>query len=682
MMIDPGHLKTATSIGVAPIIHWRTPNGIYKNASSADKTVVLSLEAEGALSPTTHGGITRVEIAVSVNGSLVKTYKLSGRTWGTPNYYPATGRMPYAQNGKPSPFFAFHQVLDLVPLASGTITIVPTAITASGETAVGETLTIYSDLDGTDRRPSNKVVYVASTGSDSTGNGTQGNPYKTLQVAINNAVKNPGGGNFLVDRDAGGAEIRALDGVVGFSAGYTASDWYTSGAWRLTIKAVGTDKTMRRANTAAPDQFTVPNDYIGGAGNGSATVNAHLVFEDFVGVGPGFSAPARTGVTYTIQDFNCEIHSSHYVPGSALPHVNYAREEGSLINFEGNGIGRRWTWGLYCHDVSKGPSGHHSLHDCKIDRSTAVSVLVLDNESPNPIHTVIQYSGKAYEPGKVDGFLNFTDGANLSFAVAGTDLLSVLTPDTSNAANIAAHASGIVGNTYWGVKIENPPDGVAAGTYQLLGVGFAGPYPYLLLYVPGATAPGIGGLATTKLVTARLATGVAYTEAVHTDYHQIVSNLTGAMFAHHRGFNNGGTRTWVGDGKTFVRCCWKNLSDGSTYSIDPLTWSFVNATLTDCWFYNMSLGSGAQNWTGAVSTRLNLVDCALGHVSDFPANGTSFVRSNHFITSPAYGALATLGSWFEIEPTQYGGSDQKPLDTWIGNKPSRLQAYPKEAGWA
>ena len=54
----------------------------------------------------------------------------------------------------------------------------------------------------------------------------------------------------------------------------------------------------------------------------------------------------------------------------------------------------------------------------------------------------------------------------------------------------------------------------------------------------------------------------------------------------------------------------------------------------------------------------------------------TWYQENHTVLT---GAAPMVVPYPQVSPLHHGPFP--PMDSWIGNKPSRLQAYPKEAGW-
>ena len=638
MITDPSLMNQATNMGVDPVIHWRTPDGMYRSDTSLDKTLSVDVEAECNVDPTGQGGINRVEFSVVVNSDPPVVYTQTGRSIRWPNYSTAPSRQPWGPTNAPAPFWGFGIVLDLSTLDGGTIEVTATAYSESEESASTSVLTIYNDTDGVDRRPSSKEIYVSSVSGSPTGAGTIGDPVSTIHKAIGLAVANPAG-SAEADRDAGGAVIYVIDDTPSFGGAYGAPSWHTSGAWRLTIKAIGSEKTIQRTTLGT---FTEPDDSILGAGFGGAG-NANLQFEDFEFVGPGPSLYAGTTVA-TLTDMNCSAHSSYWVPGSTKPHVNYVIGNGRPLEFA-TGSGNRYSWGLDHYAFSIGMADMTSIYDFKLSFILGVALQAQTNETLSPCYTVGTIDNLKYSPGDVDGFVFLTTGTHANVLDLGSGVMAIQAID-GTLADFAAHASGIVSSTYWGVIVTGATSGANNGCFPVLGVGHDGSgYPYLLLYNTSVVTE-LGG-ASMALMTGRLSDSARYVDIVHTDLLQISGDLDGGMFAHIRAQDCWDCRSWVGIGNTLNRCVFKNLTDGGD---DTNQFDWATGDATNCLFMNLSIFGSVINFnpTGDYSGSC-FVD-SVWAAANLPETGT-FIRNNHFTSGTPQGIAATGGSWYLGDPS-------------------------------
>src|SRR5262245_58743693 len=131
-------------------------------------------------------------------------------------------------------------------------------------------------------------VYVAATsGSDGGGNGSSGNPYKTVQHVLNNVAKDTTNGNYIT-----------LSGKDTLSASLSFSTWGASDS---------TAHTVLRNWTGGPDG---QGELDGNNGN-VKIFNSGGQFIHFIGLKLGNTGSAvvveNSGANYFI---DCEIHTS------------------------------------------------------------------------------------------------------------------------------------------------------------------------------------------------------------------------------------------------------------------------------------------------------------------------------------------------------------------------------------
>lgn len=669
---------------VDAILHWRTPDGEWRNVAAADKTLSIDVEAYTDLDPTGENGIDRVEFYVSENGGAATTHTVSARTLRRPNYSTANSRQPGAPAGAPAPFPGYGIVLDLEALAAGTITVTCAAFSTLGtRTDHPDTLTVYNDTDGTDRRPSTKVIYLDPVNGTSGGAGTIGDPVQTLRQATSLAVANPAGSSSA-DRDAGGAEILVVDGMVG-AGGLVwppAPEWHTSGAWKLTVRSIGSDRTYRRTTEGI---FTVPDDYVQGAGFGGGG-RAHIEFQDFEIVGAGFTVWQEGTTDVIVSDRNCSSRSNYWVDDPPRPHVNYAIDDGQPTNIAVNGSGaaRRYSWGHHRRGVSFGFAGYHSLFDFKLNHVLGVILQPNATEGADPCWTCGDIETLRYKPGEVDGYADTsygfvtTGGANLSVSIPSEGLMRIeATSETTS--DYGTQLDPLVGTSHWGALLSGFPSGGNNGCFPVVEAGTTGEgFPYIVVSNAGAVAE-TGG-ETARIQTGRVSNATAYNVLVHTDICQAQANLTGALFANIAVRDVRNSRGWVTAGFDMTRCAWVNLRDGSDQVADTLENDFIASALVDCLFLSCSFSSPAMSWqAGGTFTDTNFVDCAF-HVAgaSFPTSGV-FVHSCHFESGSTHGTNPSSGDFYAFDPAASPFSMQ-PNGPQQGTA-SGLQELPDEWQW-
>ena len=217
------------------IAQTRTMSGIRRTSTS--DTVNCIVEAFHNIS---EGEVGRVDFAITVNGTPHSTISVTTRADWTPNDTDETDPLAGIVAGCAPIAMSFGTTISMSDFSPGTIVVTPTAYPGTaGTSRTCDSITIYNDKDGTDRRPSNKIIYVSPSGdNNNTGLtstiGSSNGPVKTIQAAISKCKNSAGIGGH----DVGGATIYLLEGLHLWgndSSIYSDTQWYTSGQHWLTI---------------------------------------------------------------------------------------------------------------------------------------------------------------------------------------------------------------------------------------------------------------------------------------------------------------------------------------------------------------------------------------------------------------------------------------------------------------
>lgn len=622
---------------------WRTPSGQYRNASSADKTVFVSVKAACDVDPTGEGGIDHVTFHVSVNGGTATDYDVSARTVEAANYEVS------AFNGRHLTT-AFHLLVDLEALDGGKVEVTAEVVSAAGNsTALAGSIIIRNDTDGVDRRPSPKTIWCSPATGTAGGAGTEADPTDTLSRAILLAVANPAGSSEA-DRDCGGATINIMDPMVGFGGTYGSGSWHTSSGWVLTIRAVGATKTVQRIDPAVG---TYPQDnIIGGGFGGAGTCNVDWHDCEFVGSGPVIYATGTT--VYTTQEFACQSHSSYWVPAPAKPHADYAADGGAIIGWDGSGTGarRRYSWSGTFNGKTYGAVGYAGLFDFEITHILGVSVQSVTEDCDDFCYSNGIISDIRYHPGEIDGYTDtsfefvVTAGANVAITVPVAGQMRI---DATNSTprDFGNEMAGLVGGAgLWGALISGATSAGNNGCFEVLEAGTNGfGRPYCIL--SNASAVAETGGASLRILTARLSNSVAYND-IHPDVLQMFGDHTNFMWSEIRVENCRDTRSIVGAGRTLVDGCIEDSNDGSHASSHTCEFDWASASLTNVLFHGVSV-NGPASFSGPTSG-VNFIDCAFTQGVNVPTGAGVFTSHCHFVDGFTSGLSPTSGAWFDTEP--------------------------------
>lgn len=624
------------------IVHWRTPSGQYRNVSSPDKTILLSLKAQCDVNSAGEGGIDYVEFYVSVNGGAATTHTVSARTVEAQNYECT------AYNGRHLTS-AFHHSLDLTGLAGGKVEVTASVFSVLGtETAAPGSIIIRNDTDGVDRRPSTKVIYCSSVSGTSGGAGTIGDPTDTLYRAIRLACNTPGG-STSTELDCGGAVIYLVDATTGFGGQYGATSFHTTDGWTLKIKCIGTDKTVQRTT---PSVFTDPQDYVTGGGFGGASdVNIDWHDAEFVGAGPTFYDSGSTN--YLIQEFGCFSHSRAWVDDPAMPHADYAADSGQPTAFahSSSGSTRRYSWSGQFRGGNFGAVGYAGLFDFEISHVLGVSVQSVTADCDDFCYSNGLISNIRYRPGEVDGYTDtsfqfvVTAGSNVDITAPGDGTMRI---DATNStpSDFGTQLSGLVGGAgYWGALISGATSSANNGCFEVLAAGTNGSgFPYCIL--DNASVVEETGGATLRILTAKLSDSDPY-YTIHPDILQMYGDHTNFTWSEIRAEDCRDTRSIVGAGRVLVDGVIEDSTDGSHSSSHACEFDWASTNCTNVHLHGLSI-NGAASFSGTFSN-VNFVDCVFTQGTNIPTSGT-YITHCHFVDNSTKGTSYSGGAWFNAEP--------------------------------
>jgi len=183
-----------------PICNVLSMTGIRRTSSSESYNVIVE-----AYHPIALGDIDRVEFAISSNGGGSSTTTVTSRAMWKPDDTTYDDPLPGSWGGGPTYIWAYGVKIQMADYAAGYIDVIPTVYAGSGESKVLSTVRIYNDKDGTDRRPSPKVIYWDYIGGNDSNSGlSSGLAKKSFEKAAEAAATSSDCGGAIIYIDAAG----------------------------------------------------------------------------------------------------------------------------------------------------------------------------------------------------------------------------------------------------------------------------------------------------------------------------------------------------------------------------------------------------------------------------------------------------------------------------------------------
>ncbi len=628
---------------VQAVVAWRY---IGRRITDPSHIAEVCVQAATSVGPGSEGGINRVEFYLSFNGGAPVTMTATTLEECQPNHATAPSLIPGAESGRLARFPGYRVLLPLFTLGDdyeyGTITITATAFSNAGTaTPFDIPVTIHNDTDGTDRRPSTKDLWSDyDTGNDSTGDGSPGNPYKTLQRALTGEM--------------GGSTVHLVGSHV--LGGGPVAQWQTTGGHRVTIQwepgAVFTrdNHTQLYCGTGVPCNFLFKGlNWL----NHGCVINNDSVTTSDIWIDGGYQqietwSPSKR---WSVLSFRDDRPNGISYDGVMMKHTTT------------NANSRIHATCCWWRGVINGPNSFYSEQDCLVEDFLGIGSYFFDRHSA--CNCIIQ------------GQRLFRDVAGRTY---GNIALSIVTVPAAGQMRIDATAplfftsSGnnqpmdistlaeIVGTSHqFRAQIQNSAAAGNNGTFAVLSAGAVGNFgfPYVVLANPSAV-PGAPG---TSTVIRTISTVTGSDDFVHPDVLYMAGNLQEGTFLY------GITARDIDGAQTFFtsgysgglpppqpnvqsRLCMWNCRDGGNFSLDCQQ----NGTrFLDCLFFNNTIEGfwGMRPfWGNATGT------CFINNVvSTLQANGSDFwpgmltVSHNHLINgTPAYGSNWTTGAWFATNP--------------------------------
>lgn len=647
---------------VAAIAKWRTRTGHRFTSPSDD----LSVDVEAVTAIASEDGIASVTFTINGSDTVVTTETLRRPNFNT-EVSPRTGTTAMR------PFSGYGVTIRAEDYDAGAITITATVTSGIGtETNLPGSIVIYNDKDGTDRRPSTKVIYVNADTGDDGNDGSSGSPVLGIQKACEMAA---------TVGDLGGASVvlQASTAPHDWCRGYGGvGDLFTSGHWWFRI-IVEVGAKIRRPGAIAPQggiTYTPgPDDLVLNSGASGNDMRCLLVLKDSdnkqvdrgdlkVWVNPS-----------TFADLSVEggRWGSRFHSASNRWSVLFTDERAGLWDVvSGSTNYERHAYCCVAEGVSFGWFGWSNLHDCEVRDFTGIAMQTTGGHSGGESALNLFIGHQRYDA-TVKGLIDSVVGGKVSVTVVGGRMriqqLASTTiyaigggAETSQETDLAFHAEELLGAYRWGVVTVGFAEGgnnspvITAGTvglggrrepFQVLAVGTSGGLPWIELDNPSAVAEATaqaGAQLWTALNSNGSDEGQTYVEAVHPDVCQFFSHLTDALWSGVVVSDLQGAQSWFFSSFNFTRVALRNVSDAG-HTFVGLT---VPLSMTDCLFFHCTIG-GAWDWGGATYTGLEFRQCVIGSSNGLPA--AAVIDGCHFITATPQGTDSSSGSWFAGDPS-------------------------------
>lgn len=625
----------------------------------------------------------RVDYTITANGVPHSSGSATVRGIVKPDFSDVDSPLPGVPSGQ-APFDGYAVTLDLASLPAGVLVVDAVAIGDDGSTHTLESVTVYNDTDGTDRRPSSKVVYCdADLGNDSNDGSSWALAVKTRHRAMGLARANPSG-STSADLDVGGATINMRGTFTDGDPSGSAPQCHTSGEHWLTFIAHDGCKW----NRTDPLNSVYATDFLYFVGHGLGPCQVKIRLQGLRIEGNGAEAWADADVTFRAWLEGGDWGSAHWVAGQTR--ALYAEDDnGSWMGFGGSPLAalpnmKHFVTGSRRRGGILGFNGDSFVYDCEI-RDTLGGNLYIQNSWEKRCKNVsLNCHGHSHLRNTTPGW-----GANkeslgspeaLEAQNLGSGVMRILGPvagldfGTALADNVGSSICrlGIYGWT--GNNTSAAPilgGGVVSG-----GPDDGRPYVDILHSGVYGAAPGGAEIETTI-------EGQRFNERIHPSFFSIgtsrigddmiadvaCSNMTEQVQS---AFANGN------DGADHDRLLIWNVRDAGTGA----NWSFGLSSITNSLIGNVSaptsgfLLTGSEDWTGT-----QMVNCVWKDMpSDTPTaitNGLSVLYC-HVVTGSTYGSNPSSGTWLENDPAVSPFS----YEPTAGNKGTGHPSVTDPAAWA
>lgn len=586
------------------------------------------------------GEVARVDFDVSVNGGASATTSVSSRAIWYPDDTDNTDPLPGTWGSGPAPLWCFGITISMADYAAGYITIVPTVVATSGESVTLNTIILYNDKDGTDRRPTTKVIYWDYVGgSDSNTGLSSGDAVQTFQKACELVATSNDCGGGIIYIDGEGTHYLST-----YSAYAYGSNLYTSGHHWLTIQP-RTGLTGSNVILVRPDNNDA--NWMVFAGT-STNQEARLRFRNLKVIGPG--APVTSGSNITMSVWLDGVELSPPSPFDISPGANgiYIRAydyNGGPITINNLGpAGTRYATACHAHHMIF-PNLGHNTRGCKINDCPSVMIQANSN---NEAHTNF-YIKDIYQNYGVSGVFPAVGGTDIRIEYISGQTYRIQAKDTYTDFDFAWAASYITGSTSLGIYLTNWSSNTTQ-TVKPIDWGYSGGHPYI--EVTGTLTPE-NGVSSTRIEPGSFAGPYPWTTLVHSDIFQFNGAVSNIILSNIATFNAPQTQGIYDGGYALSGVAIINFYDGRVLNTGSIR-SYLVGTLENILIRNSTFGGQFEADSTATLNTIEYIDnvysgftAYAGTTSAFASNPEVVMNYNHFI-EPTYavGSNTTNGLFY------------------------------------
>lgn len=670
---------------------WRTPSGIRR--TSPTDTLSVDVEAGVSLKPVGsggEGGIDRVEFSVSQNFGPATVYTVTAEQTRKPNYSSAPSRMPGVSSGM-APMALFGITLACSGAASGIVIaygrIEVTAVVYSKlgtATPMPDSIVLYNDADGIDRRPNSAVFYVTSSGNDSwdgtsqTYQGGTVGPYASIGKAI---TGNCSGRRIVVSGNV--YWVGPLDGT-----GFTLDHHLCSIECQpgTVIRRHPTGNTILNTPSGQRFRFRITGMELRGQ-----------VLDIQRGSGGNVLAWAD----------GCIRHSEFYSPSRPSTILYESSEEAlggqDFFNFVGETNDNNCRQYASCCAIiglHKGFANQTAIHDCEVAHIMAEGVVSNNGTNPHGQSVAnLYYHDQVAGTHLVRGwFSSLIHDSNLTISTAGLPAgqakisqtgpmyIAVfgISDDPLTNVDIAWTGDELVGRGgVWDLQLTGTGTAGNNGHFPAVSVGYDGSIPYVIINNPTAVP---GALNAGKITT-------WYVNAPDDPLHPADPQRT--VDPHGDIWHGDGPHTNVVLTGLVTKNVWhcQSVFIPTTCTVDRMlirNWAISNpyTTISDFNFNWLGVTNDAVlvgntfdcgGIIGGTNTNLCIVDCMFRNINIVPGTN-SYIDNNHFVSGTVYGTHASTGPWFSANPIDQSWS-YRPQTLRLGTG-SGLWFRPPEFLWS
>lgn len=629
----------------------------------------LSVKAEA----TAH--VDRVEFAISANGSPVRTETASARTIRRPNFSDQPSPDPGVTGGM-KPFDGWGIGLNLSTVPAGTVTVTATVYEVGGASyVIPDTMTVYNDTDGGDRRPRTVGPYYVDgdAGNDANTGLSWAQAVRTPMRALQ-LGRSAGG-------EIGGLRINCRGTIVDMSAGIF-PECSTSGDWWCEWVADAAGCYVNPTGTLGQRSL-----YSGVTGASNSTVSCRHRWIGFRWGRDGCVSYSFGGIVQQWHDGGYQEADNYLGPTRVSVRYAYEGANGLFWGVNGAGLLRRSFTGVDLRGALSGFDVHEFLWDCRCLAFLGIAAK-LGSDAPRTTSGGLLMQFERYAARSVEGFVRMDSDPTQG---KGRPALTITKPTASTARitgpvggyDFSLDAAALVGQTYWGLRFSGTGSTNldTSGAHVVTAVGNTGGAPWVEVTAPSASAGSIAAN-TASFWTAQSTGPVPGREYwyLHPDGYQIFRDCSRDIIFDCALIDAADLQTYFTTGYNLDLFLFDNCrDDGSATPAMVANWfgtdctnSILQRLTLTGQFQNTSTASG---WSGTV-----VRDCVFtslgGDMATITSRGATVDRC-HVISGSAFGTNGTSGTWFAGNPA----ASPYSMAPTVGNQGTGTAALAVPSDW-